>query len=228
MTDYSAVFATVGLGDLEDSAIRLSLTLEADGATAQASLVRQAFITLLEELKVIARDTALDARKKIREEQVATKVRPDAGPPGGPSLDDYIGESHALTGVEGSVGVNDEDALANSPVFWWLQHEEGSDIHVGQRLKGFFNPGKAAPNKAEFRSHPLFTPARGGKLGTVEEPIPARHFVETGAKLAEADWHAAIRAAKSKFTTTCARAVASAPPPRLPAAKRGPAKRRRP
>lgn len=219
--DYSAVLATVGLANLEEQAINLSAVLEADGAVAQASLVRQAFLKLLEELRVIAKLTAEHARQAIVKEEEASRVRADTQGAGGPRLEDFIGKSDVLPGVEGSVGINDEHYLEfDTPVYWWVLHEEGSDVHVGRQIIGFFEPGKSNPSQQEFRNHPIFTPSRSGKKGLIRNPIPERRFVEHGAQIAETEWHARIRAAKSKFTAECARAVASAPPPKTPGGKR--------
>jgi hypothetical protein len=224
--DYSMVFTTRGLAALEKEAIRLAVELEADGAPAQASLVRRAFIDLLAELRGIATTIAQLAHTEIQDEELATRVRP--APTGDhPSLQDFIGESHPLTGIEGAVGVNYEPALAQAGLYWWELHEEGSSVHVGREVRGFFQPGNARPSGAEFRVHPLFAPVGRGPKMTIQNPIPERAFVRHGAAVAEAEWHGMIRAAKGRFTASCAAAVAAAPPPRPRGpVGRGPGRRR--
>lgn len=234
--DYSAVFATVGLARLEEEAIRLSAELDADGAPAQASLVRQAFVRLLEELKTIARTTAGQAELFIKEAQLSTRVRPDTGGGGGPRLGDFVGESHPLPGVEGSVGINDERVLEDN-VPWWWTNEEGYSGHVGRQVTGlFFDSGFTSPSRPDpgrFREHPLFAVGKGiGKQGgkgtrmTIQNPIPERRFVRDGMQRAETEWHAAIRTARTRFLGECQRAVAAAPPPKVRPLGGSPRKRR--
>ncbi len=220
------ILATVGLAALEDEALALTAVLDADGARAQASQVRQAYIQLLGSLNSIAASTALYAEEAIRQAEASSRVRPDTGGAGGPRLGDYIGKSDPLTAVEGSVGINDEDHLERT-VPWWFTNEgprEGGDYsgHVGREIRGLFQPGSSRPNPGEFRTHPLFSPGRGGK-GIIQNPIPARHFVRDGGQQAATRWHAQVQAAKRKFLATCDRALASAPrPKRVPGGGRRP------
>lgn len=206
---YSVVLPTIGLAALEREALALAATLDADGTPAQASIVRQAFIRLLDELNTIARATAASAEKSIKEHEINSRVRPDSGQT--PSLNDFVGVSHPLPGVEGSVGINYEPLLyANVP--WWWTNEEGYSGNVGRKFigayyeSGFTSPSKPSPS--EDRQHPLLRIGKGpgtGK-GTIRNPIPARRFVEDGAAEAEVGWHSAIRAAKSRFIRECERA----------------------
>jgi hypothetical protein len=226
-SDYSIVLTTRGLAALEKEAIRLALQLEADGAPAQASLVRRAFIDLLAELRGIAISISAKAHDEIRDDELATRVRP--APTGDhPSLQDFIGESAPLTGIEGAVGINDESVLDAAGLYWWELHELGSDVHVGREVVGFFQPGGARPSQAEFRQHPLFAPSGRGPKMTIQNPIPERAFVRHGGHVAEAEWHGLIRAAKARFTAACAAAVAAAPPPRPKGPPVRGARRRRP
>jgi hypothetical protein len=202
--DYSMILPTIGLADLEEEAVRLAQTLEADGTPAQASLVRQALIRLLKELEDIARSTSALAEQSIKEHELSSRVRPQAGTS---SLNHYIGVSHPLPTVEGSVGINYEpDLYANVP--WWWTNEEGYSGNLGRRFFGVFNPGGAKPNPAEFRSHPLLFigKVKGSGKGTIRNPIPARRFVEDGAAVAATQWHAQIRAAKARFMAEVGRA----------------------
>lgn len=223
--DYSVILTTVGLADLERSAIALSRSLEADGARAQASLIRQAYIALLRDLEAIGRDTAAKATTYIRDAERDSRVRPDTGGDGGPRLGDYVGESHALTAVEGSVGINFEPALyANVP--WWWTNEEGYSGHIGREINGYFYDigftGATRPDPDMSGQHPLFAPGksgdgpRGGKggRGTIKEPIPDRRFVREGAEQAKAEWHARVQRARRNFIDARRRATLAAPPPR--------------
>lgn len=222
--DYSDVFPTLSLPILEREAIALSLALDADGAKFQASAVRQAYFQLLRELKVIAQDIANAAKRYIVEEQIAGQVRPDTGGRGGPRLQDFIGESSPLHAVEGSVGVNDKDLLANSPVSWWWTVDEGYDwrFHEDADIRGYFmGPPTSAPGDAPSGTHPLFQ-ATGPKGPPMEpmEPIKPQHFVRRGTARAERDWHSAVDAARARFMSECRQAVASAPAAGVPTGRR--------
>lgn len=208
---YSQVLATVGLAKIEAEAVALAGVLEADGAHAQASQVRRAYLELLEDLRAVSVRVASLATDEIKNHEASSRVRPDTGGAGGPRLGDYVGKSDPLTEVEGSVGINDEEPLYDN-VSWWWTNEEGFSGHVGRTIVGLFDPGHAGPNPAEFRVHPLFTPMAGGR-GVIHNPIPPRWFVRDGARLAEARWHAEIRAAKNKFLARCDRALIAAPSP---------------
>jgi hypothetical protein len=77
--DYSWVFTTRSLHVLENEAVELSRTLDADGAHAQASVVRSAFFDLLNELKRIAATVAATAEAEIVHQEQATRVRGSGG-----------------------------------------------------------------------------------------------------------------------------------------------------
>ena len=205
---YSVVLPTIGLAGLEQEAIRLSRTLDADGTPAQASLVRQAMMRLLRELEEIARKTAVLAEQSIKDAELSSRVRPSTGSSG---LNTYVGESHPLPTVEGSVGINYEPTLY-AHVSWWWTNEEGYSGNLGMKFIGAFGDAgfssPAKPDPSRFREHPLLRVGKGpgtGK-GTIQNPIPAREFVKDGAVIAEAAWHAQIRAAKARFIRECERA----------------------
>lgn len=219
--DYSVVLSTVGLSNLERAAVELSRDLVADGAPAQASLVRQAYLQLLRDLEKIAQRTAAKAKTYIRDEERSSRVRPDTQGTGGPRLQDALGESHPLLGVEGSVGINEEPPLfANTP--WWLTNEEGYSGHIGREVTGYFyDAGFTSPSRpdpTQSRVHPLFAPGkkgdgpRGGKgrRMTIRNPIPERSFVRKGAARAEAEWHADVARARARFSASVDRAIAGA------------------
>jgi len=205
-TSYSVVLPTIGLAALEREALSLSATLEADGTPAQASLVRSAFMRLLQELEAIALKTATFAEKSIKSHEIDSRVRPHGGTS---PLNHFIGVSHPLPAVEGSVGINYEpDLYANVP--WWWTNEEGYSGNLGRKFIGAFGGGGGwtKPDPSQFREHPLLRIGKGpgtGK-GTIRHPIPARRFVEDGSQEAEVAWHAEIRAAKARFMRECVRA----------------------
>ncbi len=222
MPEYSMILATVGLANLEGEALALATVLEADGARAQASQVRSAYISLLAELNAIGIATAKFARQAIRDAEATSRVRPDTGGGGGPRLGDYVGVSDPLPAVEGSVGINNEDILYDN-VSWWWTNEEGYGGHIGREIKGFFQPGNSPPGQGSAGQHPLFTPTRAGKKGVIRQPIPARSFVRDGAYKTEAQWHQQVQAAKRRFLTRVQQATAAtSTPSRRPGGRRRP------
>jgi hypothetical protein len=206
--DYSWVFTTRSLHVLENEAVELSRTLDADGAHAQASVVRSAFFDLLNELKRIAATVAATAEAEIVHQEQATRVRGSGGQ--GRPLDDNLGVSEPLTAVEGSVGVNYEPDLVD----WWWTNEQGFAGHIGRRIFGVFEPSHTRPGFGSGDTS--FVPTRSGGKGEIKHAIPPRWFVRDGGARAEQEWHTLIRAAKSRFVQTCVAAVDSAPPPRPP------------
>ncbi len=220
---YSVILATVGLAGLERSAVQLATVLEADGAKAQASLVRQAFFRLLTELRAIAVKTAGRAEIDIKKQELQTRVRPSTG--NSPGLNDFVGQSGPLPAVEGSVGINDEQELDREGFGWWELHEEGSDVHVGRTVYGLFQPGSSRPDPRQSRVHPLFEAGRGGRM-VIQQPIPERRFVRDGYVAVEAKWHADVKRARQRYIETCQRAVAAAPPPAPRRKGPGPGRRR--
>lgn len=233
VTAYSAVLATKGLADLEAETIKTVEFLRADGTPAQAQVVAHAYERLLTRLKEIARETAVHAEAYIREEELASRVRPNPTNSGEASLQDDLGQSRPLDAVEGSVGINYEPVLYDTVPWWWTQ-EEGYSGHIGRVVHGFFYSagftGASAPSQAEFREHPLFraegpqrdsnsygpdhdlqSPRKGLKGERpgmrIERPIPARRFVQKGAQRVENEWHAKVRRAKTDFITEVEKAM---------------------
>lgn len=243
-TAYSAVFPTKGLADLQEETLKFAAILEADGDRASASVVRNAFFRLESELKDIARHIAALATEEIQRAEADSRVRPDTGGDGGKRLEDYLGESNPLDVVPGSVGVNFEPPLYQN-VPWWWTNEEGYSGHIGRVVHGYFydsgftNP--SAPSGAQFREHALFRaegpqqesgfrlddgeqyekPGRGARPAMViKNPIPERRFVREGVRVAEAEWHARVRAARSRFDATVDKVFATPVRP-APGRRRG-------
>lgn len=197
--DYTYVLATVGFSGFVKEALRLELVEAADDQPNRASLIRQAIARLESRLEKVALDTAKSAEALVKGEEIATRVRPDTGGGGGPRLNDFVGVSSPLLAVPGSVGINHEPTLDNNGVRWWPTNEYGSSARVGGTFIGAFDGTK--PSKNMRRQHALLVMGRtpGAGKGTIEEPIPARHFVRDGGRAAEVQWHAQVRAAKAAF-----------------------------
>lgn len=210
--DYSALLVTK-LAGLHRETITTAKFLEADGRPAQASKVRQAYFAFLDELKAIARATSAEAGAAIRTAQLDSRVRPDTGGLGGPRLGEYIGTSDPLDAVPGSVGINDEEYLRQSPVSWWWTNEEGYSGFVGEERKGFFHSpggGFVAPNQSESGVHPLFSPMRRGRKMLIQEPIPARYFVRDGVHEVTPGWQAAVNSAADQLVSKVRAAMVAA------------------
>lgn len=207
---YSEVLATIGLAGLEAEAIQTARVLEADGTPAQASIVRQAFLRLLTELEGIAVIISRQAEAAIKEKERTSRVRPDGAR--GDSLNDYVGESHPIPGVEGSVGINYEPKLENGASWWWT-NEEGYRGNLGRKFIGAFQDagysGGSRPNPGEFREHPLLTigKVKNSGKGTIRRPIPARRFVRDGANDVKPEWHKQVQAARRRFMGEVERAL---------------------
>jgi hypothetical protein len=230
---YSVVLATVGYADMVESYVKVQEFLIADGYENLAAILRTAFGRFEEDLKRVARDVAKVAHAAVVEEEQGTRVRPDTGGDGGRRLEDFVGVSAPLDAVPGSVGVNFEPALYDN-VPWWWTNEEGYSGHVGRVVHGLFYAqgftSASSPNISLSREHPLFraegpqrdtnsygpdhdfqSPLKGGKGERpgmrIENPIPARRFVEKGALRAEATWHRDIQVAKGKFNRSLERVL---------------------
>lgn len=217
-SDYTYVLTTVGLAALEREVIRMSKILDLDGSVAQASRIRQAYIKLLEELQGIAVTISDQARDDIVRARQQGNVRPDTGGAGGPRLDEFIGVSHPLLAVDGSVGVNNEAELDSGPAYWWRAIDLGYDWsgHADSDIRGYFigaNGGAFRPSAAMSGQHPIFrsTGATGPQM-TPANDIAPQEFVDRGYQKTAGDWHALVQTAKRKFHREWEAALASSRP----------------
>lgn len=159
-------------------------------AVDRAQFVQVANIVrfLKAELDVIANQTAAAATANIQRHIQATAVRPSAGRSRPVRLADAI-VSRPLPSVlpTGGVGIAELAELDkvvgtdNQP--FWRAQEFGSDHIVGARVIGFFQPGQAKPDAAQFRQHADFvqTPySKGTPMMIVRQPIEERGFLRQG------------------------------------------------
>lgn len=196
-------------------------------SAATTRLLEAAYRTFQLELNELARVSALDAQKKMRERLRKTAKRPDTGVT--PHLRTSL-TARPLRGTgpfaTGAVGVADKAHLekARSPVddfAYWKVQEEGTRANVGRAIRGYFfdkgfvNATRPAPGfTGTPAAQPLFRsgrlgnfPAsvsggigpRGGKggKGVIKNPIRARHFIRDGAQAAHANWLAGLRLVES-------------------------------
>lgn len=251
MAQYARIFTVENVAQIHRSyleAIRLARRIEqtyaragrrVQAAAAGASLreIQRAYADFNADLDQVAKATAVTARKEIRSQIAATRVRPDTG--NGPHLRDQIRARpiHRFGIVAtGEVGVADIGVLDQlvDPAFahqgpYWRSQEYGYKFR-GKQLTGvvggFFTRGfGAGPFRAESRyaggggPHPLFavgiSPAEtGGGLVKFSSPLKARGFIRKGSDVAEAFWRselARIEAAQHRklrtLTSPAARVV---------------------
>lgn len=162
---------------------------------ARARAVALLLVQIEDEVTAAGVEAAKVADTAIRDRILGTQVRPTNTQ----KLLDSI-ESRAVLSqpAGGAVGIADMDRLdkiaadqAGQP--YWRAQELGSDHLVGKRISGYFQPGQAAPDKASFRSHPVFQPDPTGPPMLIQRPIAARHFIADGARVADQARLAAFR-----------------------------------
>jgi hypothetical protein len=136
--------------------------------------------------------SAAQADELIRQRIEATRKRPRRSPPGMSSH--ILSRPLATSEPSGAIGVADLDELDKSNpaarmgrtgVPYWMAQEYGSSAAVGRRVPGYFQPGNARPDPAQFRVHPYFEqsskPApRGTPAMVIKRPIEARWFLKDG------------------------------------------------
>lgn len=150
-------------------------------------------------MRKAAIEAALISEKVAKAEIGSTQVRPDTSKRS--HLRDHLYSRRLSVGaVElGAVGLFDEDVLNLSRSgrqasgqrggSYWEAQEFGTDAHVGREVRGFFMPGRARPDQAQFRTHPEFQATKGPRM-TIGRPIEERGFLRTGV---EAAWRSRDR-----------------------------------
>jgi hypothetical protein len=183
----------------------LEARLRLDGLNIAADTLLIAYDTMRRQLLDMSRSMAVFATKELVNQERQTRVRPDTQGGGGPRLEDHlVAESIEPDLMPGAVGVADKDVLENG-VPWWITNELGSSARVGGSIFGVFHGsgGYTAPDTNMFREHPLFTATDGSDPdagpGTIQNPIPARHFIARAAPIISAEWERRFRAIHDQF-----------------------------
>lgn len=192
----------------------LEYRLRRNGRPLAADMIVRGVGEFRRELIAMGREMAVFATEELRRKEHDTRVRPDTAGGGGPRLkDSLIAQPLDEQLIPGSIGVANEDLLdANVP--WWPTNEVGSSARVGGVLYGTFFGGSdaAPPSRDMFREHPLFEPGYqpGGYSGRgiIEEPIPARRFIEKSIPTINRAWHARFDAAKRRMNDVMTAALA--------------------
>lgn len=138
-------------------------------------------VTAAGESAAVAADAAM------RDQIVFTQKRPDNTG----NLYNAIESRGVLSApAGGAVGIADFNTLQNNAIgrdgvpYWRIQ-DEGSSHLVGHEVHGFFQPGDSPPDQSQSRVHPVFEPGQG-PLMKVQNPIPAKNFLEAGRAAADA------------------------------------------
>lgn len=174
----------------------------------------------------VASLTASESEKTIVARIHATQLRPD--PPGksvNQRLQDAI-NSRPIAGFLGTleVGIADvsklDDVVGEDGQPYWRAQEFGSQHLVGKRIKGLFQPGGAAPDQSQFRTHPVFeVGGEGARPMLIQRPIPEKAFIREGALAAES-FRAREFAAVERAGVAELRLIETGNHPRLAAVKR--------
>lgn len=169
-------------------------------AKPKAALLAHALTQLESEVLAgeitVAEATDISVRAKIE----ATRKRPPN--PSGPQMENSIvsrpvrplGSPLPLFAV-GLVDIDilDRGTTSRSGGTYWRTQEFGYGGFVGHQVYGFFEPGRARPDPAQFRTHPIFAAGPGARM-TIGRPIEARAFlrggVADGALMRERLWKA--------------------------------------
>jgi len=178
--------------EIEGTYLRAGNATRAAAAGATLRELQRAYADFNADLDRVAKETAANARKAIRHQIAATRVRPDTG--NGPHLRDVIRARpiHRFGIIAtGEVGVADVDVLdalvnPNTPQYgpYWRSQEYGYQFRGKQLtgvIGGFYGPGfGSGPFRADSRyagrpgPHPLFLPGAvaGGIAASVGHSAP--------------------------------------------------------
>jgi hypothetical protein len=155
------------------------------------------------ELNMAASKTAIAADKAIVIALKAKMVRPPTGMR--PGLADVIWSTPVQAGpfsfgeVEIAWLSKLEQAVGTSGEPYWRTQEYGYAGNIGRQIFGTFMGagGSSLPSQLEFRQHPIFMPGQGGP-GTIDRPIPGKHFLKEGTAVAADLWLSLVRAATQR------------------------------
>lgn len=214
MTNYAFVDFNPEWPSFVIATNELEIRLRREGRPVAADMLLRAYGRFQDELKVLARNMAVFGTEELRKQERSSRVRPDTQGGGGPRLESFLATNVIEASLlPGSIGIANEDVLeANVP--WWITNEIGSSARVGGRLFGTFYGQDSAgpPDSTEFREHPLFEPGANGTLagaGIIENPIPARHFVEKAVAIIHREWKIGFDSAKGRFDNQLTQVLAT-------------------
>lgn len=169
-------------------------------------MVLRAYKKFYERLLALGVAMSQWGTRELRHQEEYSRVRPDTLGEGGKRLGDYLFvEPLAPNILPGAIGINDEEQLDNN-VPWWITNEIGNDTRVGEQIFGLFFEGNwgggYVPDQDMSQEHPLFAPvpARGGGgPGTIEEPIPAKRFIQEATRNIKREWLSEYTPIKREF-----------------------------
>lgn len=198
--EYVSVLPVVDLPGLTKAAYDLIAALRQQGAINAADIMERSLVDLFTRLEGIGKAMALRGEQLVKDEEEATRVRPDTGEDPSVRMTTYF-KCDIFPGLPGWVGYINKQEIDDSPADWWWTNELGYSGHVGRELHGYYyDAGWSGPTRPEAQSgpgeHPLFGPT--GPMGptmTINEPIPARRFALNALNKLDAEWNAAVRAA---------------------------------
>lgn len=203
-----------GIVNLQVAANEAEMRLRLAGREMAADALLLAMRKLREQLVAMEREVAAAATEILRKWERNTRVRPDTHGGGDKRLNDYlVAEPLGDPLLPGTVGIADLEFLDNN-VPWWITNEEGSRKQLGRVIYGVFydDNGFSAPDRDQFREHPLFAPEPfgtfGAGIGTIKRPIPERRFVAKAVDEINALWLARFTAIRAEFDLAMTRALA--------------------
>lgn len=197
-TGFYAVLPTpLGLlGGLELLAEAAALGAKLPQGFDQAAAIDTLAATVERQVVEASVQTVKIADEAAREAIIRTRVRPNYSTFGGmfeglapgagrKRLEDAIHSEPLGLGEVGIGSIQELDTVVgvDGRPFWRTQ-EYGSTHNVGRTVVGLFQPGNSLPDQTMFRQHAVFIAGAGGPMN-IQRPIPARHFLRSGAEAAE-------------------------------------------
>jgi hypothetical protein len=171
----------------------------------------------MEQISVLAADDATEAARRTL---AATRKRPLHDGSRTPLAALVSSRPIVEFPPLGEVGVGEIDKLSEHP--GWRVQELGSkhlvEMTNSRRVFGFFQPGNAPPNPAEFRVHPVFRTGAGPRLIARRE-APAKGYLRTGAVVAGVKRRARLSRLDARLAAEV-RAIREGSHPRIRTAER--------